>query len=196
MRSMPKWLNMNRVQISLGNIAGVHIWEHRVFEDTRGKLSKVYVTDSPELGGIPFVTFEHFFTFSKLNVFRGLHLQSGVHPSTKIVSLVSGNATDFLLDLRSESSSFGVLQIEEIDETHPKSIFVPTGVAHGYISNSNHTVFSYRYDVAFCQECDSGINPNVIQNYLGIEIESLITSNRDKDLTTDIEVALLAKPHP
>jgi dTDP-4-dehydrorhamnose 3,5-epimerase len=186
---------MTNLNITLGAVNGVHVWQNRVFEDTRGKLSKVYVFDSEELGNTQFQTFEHFFTFSNLNVFRGMHLQCGIHASAKIVSLVYGSATDFLLDLRSESSTFGKIQIEKMSDKSPKSVYIPKGVAHGYVSHADNTIFSYRYEVAFCQVCDSGISPRLIEPYLGIPLSDLILSDRDASMTKEIEEALHSRSH-
>jgi dTDP-4-dehydrorhamnose 3,5-epimerase len=186
---------MTNLVVTPGPVSGVRVWQHKVFEDTRGKLSKVYVFDSEELGNTQFQTFEHFFTFSKLNVFRGMHLQSGIHSSAKIISLVHGSVTDFLLDLRADSSTFGKLQVEKIDDKTPQSVYVPKGVAHGYLSHSDNTIFSYRYEVAFCQECDSGINPKVIELYLGTELEQLILSDRDRALSDSFREAVNIRTH-
>lgn len=186
---------MDKFSVTLGVINGVCVWNHKIFEDTRGKLSKTYVAQSEEFGNLSFQTVEHFFTFSNLNVFRGLHLQSGAHPSNKIVSFVSGSATDFLLDLRFNSATFGVLQIEKLEEHRPKSIFIPEGVAHGYVSNSNDTVISYRYDAAFCQQCDSGINPIVVSRFIEVDFSALILSPRDRNLTVEIEEAVHNRVH-
>ena len=186
---------MTDLVITPGAVSGVHVWQHKVFEDTRGKLSKVYVSDSEELGSTDFQTFEHFFTFSKMSVFRGMHLQSGIHSSAKIVSLVYGSATDYLLDLRAESSTFGKLQIEKMNDKIPQSIYVPKGVAHGFLSHSDNTIFSYRYEVAFCQECDSGINPKVIELYLGVKLELLIVSDRDRGMSNSFREAVNTRTH-
>jgi dTDP-4-dehydrorhamnose 3,5-epimerase len=180
---------MNEFKIRLGEIDGVKIWENRVFEDSRGKLVKSYVENSENFGRLQFQTVEHFFTVSKLNVFRGMHLQSGVHPSSKIVSLVVGSATDFLLDLRTGSKTFGHLQIEELGLEQPKSVFIPSGIAHGYTSNSEGTVFSYRYNSVFCSDCDSGISPKLIERFIGVPISDLIVSERDKELSPSFEFA-------
>ena len=174
---------MTDLIVNPGAVNGVQVWQHKVFKDLRGKLSKAYVFDSDEFGKSQFQTFEIFFTFSKMNVFRGMHLQSGIHPSAKIVSLVQGNATDFLLDLRSESTTFGKVQIEKMTDEAPKSLYIPKGVAHGYISHSDNTIFSYNYETAFCQDCDSGISPKVIEPYIGTELSHLVLSHRDKLLT-------------
>jgi len=186
---------MTNLVVTPGAVNGVHVWQHKIFEDARGQLSKVYVSNSEEFGNLSFRTIEHFFTFSKKNVFRGMHLQSGEHPSNKIVSLVSGSATDFLLDLRTHSSTFGFLQIENLNESIPKSIYIPAGIAHGYISNSNNTIISYRYDVKFCHDCDSGINSSVVSNFFDYSLDELIISSRDRELTVEIEEAIHNRVH-
>lgn len=180
---------MKEFKVQLGEIDGVKIWENRVFQDSRGKLVKSYVENSENFGGLEFQTVEHFFTVSKLNVFRGMHLQSGIHPSSKIVSLVVGSATDFLLDLRVCSKTFGHLKIEELSLEQPKSVFIPSGVAHGYRSNSDGTVFSYRYDSLFCSNCDSGISPKLIELFIGVPLSDLIVSDRDKELSSSFDLA-------
>jgi dTDP-4-dehydrorhamnose 3,5-epimerase len=173
---------MNEFQITPGLISGVKVWNNTVFEDTRGRLSKAYVANSDDYGCLEFNTIEHFFTTSHLNVFRGMHLQSGNHPSSKIVTLVSGKASDYLIDLRPQSKTFGKVQIIDMGEDEPKSIFIPIGVAHGYHSQSEKTIFSYRYDSPFCSSCDSGISPRVISHILDLPIEKMILSPRDLDL--------------
>ena len=181
--------------VSLGRVQGIKIWEHKTFPDNRGRLSKVYALDIPNLGGVAFETFEHFFTYSHINVFRGMHLQAGAHPTSKIISLVSGKATDFLLDIRRDSSTFGNLYIEELEDSNPKSIFIPVGVAHGYISMSESTIISYRQERAFCASCDSGISSNLISDYLPFALSDLVLSDRDANLSSSVENAILGLPH-
>ena len=53
---------MTNLVVTPGAVSGVHVWQHKVFEDLRGKLSKVYVSDSKEFGNLSFLTLEHFFT--------------------------------------------------------------------------------------------------------------------------------------
>ena len=170
--------------VRLGQVDGVQSWKMPVFHDSRGRLFKAYVAG--ELGSfpIPFETYEHFFTESKKNVFRGMHFQQSPHAAKKIVSLVKGRADVFLLDTRVESSTYGVVHKELFDEATPISIFIPTGVALGYLILTEGTTISYRMDVAFCANCDAGIDPEVISRFLQISIDETIRSERDKLLNS------------
>lgn len=150
--------------------------------DMRGRLFKAYTEADKELFPIPFDTYEHFFTESKKNVFRGMHFQGSPHAVSKIVSLVQGKAMDFLFDMRKTSESFGKLQIVNLDEAKPASIFIPTGVAHGYLAQAEKTIISYRMDGPFCGKCDGGFNGDLVTDFLPILLSETIQSVRDIEL--------------
>lgn len=170
------------VKINPGPIDGAFTWELPSFFDVRGKLSKAYTAG--DTGSVPvnFKLIEHFFTFSKRNVFRGLHFQGSPHEVSKIVSIVQGKATDFLLDMRQDSPTFGNLQIRDFDSKNPISIYVPVGVAHGYIALEDNTIVSYKMDGFFCANCDGGISGEIINEYLPIDFADTIRSEKDLKL--------------
>ena len=128
---------------TLGNVKDVHVWEMSTYADLRGRLFKAYSSASKEMFPVPFETYEHFFTESNKNVFRGMHFQGNPHAVSKIISIVLGKVKDFLFDMREESETYGNLQIVDLDATTPASIFIPTGVAHGYLALAEKTIISY-----------------------------------------------------
>lgn len=175
-------MHFSNLNIQLGSIEDLQIWTHQEFFDQRGFLTKTYDNKIAHLGGIPFLTSELFFTTSKENVFRGLHFQSGLHSTSKIVTLLNGHILDFTLDLRTESATFCNLQINEIEGSQGKSIFIPKDVAHGYLVLKNDTRVAYRMQENFCPECDFGLNLRNIIRYIPRNFEELILSDRDNGL--------------
>ena len=172
----------SKIILTLGSIDGVYVSSLPHYPDARGRLFKAYAEGPVPSFPVIFNTFEHFFTESKLNVFRGMHFQGAPHSASKVITIVKGSATDFLIDFRENSPTFGYLQIESLSEIEPTSIYIPKGVAHGYISLSNGTVVSYRQDVAFCRNCDGGFNGEAVEEYLPIDIASTIRSEKDVNL--------------
>ena len=172
----------SRMKIKPGPIEGTHVWQMPNFQDIRGSLKKAYVAGESGSFSVPFQMVEHFFTFSKKNVFRGMHFQGDPHGVSKIVSIVQGKATDFLLDFREDSATYGNLKIQEMNSENPVSIYIPVGVAHGYIALENETIMSYKFDGFFCANCDGGISGEVINNYLPIDFAATIRSERDMNL--------------
>ena len=175
-------IDVNASNPSIGNVQGVQVWSMPTHSDERGRLFKAYTTADSEIFPTPFNTYEHFFTESKKNVFRGMHFQGHPHAVSKIVSIVSGKARDFLFDMRRESETYGNLQILDLDESTPTSILIPTGVAHGYLALAEKTILSYRMDGAFCHSCDGGFSGEIVAGYLPILLEETIRSVRDVKL--------------
>jgi dTDP-4-dehydrorhamnose 3,5-epimerase len=153
-----------------------------VFQDIRGSLKKTYVAGESGSFPVPFQMIEHFFTYSKKNVFRGMHFQGDPHGVSKIVSIVKGSARDFLLDFRVNSETYGNLKIQEMNSDNPVSIYIPHGVAHGYISLEDQTIMSYKFDGLFCANCDAGISGEVINEFLPIDFSTTIRSEKDMNL--------------
>jgi dTDP-4-dehydrorhamnose 3,5-epimerase len=166
----------------IGNVDGVHVWKMPTYPDSRGRLFKASTAINKEFSPVPFETFEHFFTESKKQVFRGMHFQGSPHSVAKIISIVCGKATDFLFDMRKDSLTFGNLQIVELDEKTPASIFVPEGVAHGYIALAEKTIISYRMNGPFCGNCDGGFSGEIVAEFLPMLLSDTIRSPRDCDL--------------
>ena len=172
----------SRIKIKPGPIEGAHIWQMPNFRDIRGSLNKAYVTGESGSFPVPFQMFEHFFTYSKQNVFRGMHFQGEPHGVSKIVSIIQGSALDYLLDFREDSATYGNLKIVEMNSEKPVSIYIPNGVAHGYISLEDETIMSYKFDGFFCANCDGGISGEVINEYLPIDFSDTIRSKKDMNL--------------
>ena len=175
-------IEANPDNLTIGNVKGVHVWSMPNHPDVRGRLFKAYTAADTELFPNPFNTYEHFFTESKKNVFRGMHFQGNPHAVSKIVSLVHGKAIDFLFDMREDSKTFRNLQIVNLDEAEPASIFIPTGVAHGYLALAEKTIISYRMDGPFCGNCDGGFSGNLVAGHLPILLTETTQSIRDSEL--------------
>lgn len=175
--------NTNPIITKIGNVNDVHVWTMPTYPDVRGRLFKAYSSTNIALLPIQFDTYEHFFTESDINVFRGMHFQGKPHSVSKIISIVQGSAIDFLFDMRENSATFRNLQVINLDATTPSSIFIPTGVAHGYLATTEKTIISYRMNGAFCANCDGGFSGELVSHSLPIPFSKTIQSSRDANLT-------------
>lgn len=186
---------MNKYPVKLGSVLDVKQWPNAEYSDERGKLSKVFADSDKKFGDISFNTIEHFFTTSRKNTFRGMHLQWGLHPVSKIVTLIQGSVIDYLLDLRANSKTYGYLQVTEMKNENTLSIFIPPGVAHGYLVLKDETIFSYRQDGVFCSECDTGVNVSMLRDFIDADLSKMILSPRDLALPDALQVDLVIRNH-
>ena len=84
-----------------------------------------------------------YFSLSKKNVIRGLHLQLN-KPQAKLISVMTGKIFDVVLDCRKGSPTFGrhfTINISAKDNT---SLYIPEGFAHGFCSLENNTILYYK----------------------------------------------------
>jgi dTDP-4-dehydrorhamnose 3,5-epimerase-like enzyme len=68
-------VNVDASNPTIGNVKGVQVWSMPTYSDERGRLFKAYTTADSGVFPIPFKTYEHVFSESNKNVFRGMHFQ-------------------------------------------------------------------------------------------------------------------------
>ena len=79
---------------------------------------------------------------SKKNVLRGLHIQTK-NSQGKYVSVIKGKIFDVAVDLRKKSKTFGKFYSCILSEENSKSIFIPEGFAHGFLTLDNENYIIY-----------------------------------------------------
>lgn len=166
-------------------IEGVRQIKLQPFVDKRGLFAKTLDFGMIEGFGMRGVE-EYFFSKSDKFVWRGMHLQTGQQASNRIIYCTNGAVNDFLIDLRKNSPTFlGVLELELNAEDTMDGVFVPAGVAHGFLSMVDYSEVHYISDKSYKSEFDTGVNPFSIpfisKRLAGFQIS---LSERDKKLPT------------
>lgn len=170
------------------NINDVIIIETHQFNDERGLYNKIYEETIFAENGIKSKFTESSDIYSKKGVLRGLHYQNN-YSQAKLIHVLKGVLFDVALDLRRESITFGKFFATKLIDKEHKSIYIPEGFAHGFISLSDETIFSYmcsgKYDPSSCGGIiwnDKELNiPWPLEEY---EIEEIIATNKDKNWPT------------
>lgn len=125
-------------------IADVLILEPKVFGDTRGFFFESF--NSRAFGQatglqVNFVQDNH--SRSARGVLRGLHFQA-VQPQGKLVRVPRGSVFDVAVDIRKTSPSFGQWVGVELSEANQRQLWVPPGLAHGFLVTSDSADFLYK----------------------------------------------------
>ncbi len=125
-------------------IADVFLVEPQVFSDTRGFFFESFNQKQFEttLGRtIQFVQDNH--SRSARHVLRGMHYQIQ-QPQGKLVRVVQGSVFDVAVDLRKSSPSFGCWVGEILSAENKKQLWIPEGLAHGFLVLSDSADFLYK----------------------------------------------------
>ena len=175
------------MKISETKLKGCLILEPQILEDNRGVFFEVF--KKKELSD--FLGYEVDFvqenkSISKKGVLRGLHFQKGDSAQAKLVSVQKGEVVDVIVDIRPDSVTFGEHIKVHLSDVNNKSIFIPKGMAHGFVTLTDNVIFTYLCDNYYDPKMESGIlyNDSDLAIDWGFASSELIVSEKDLILPT------------
>lgn len=125
-------------------IADVLLIEPRVFGDERGFFFESFnerVFREATGVTLPFVQDNH--SKSARGVLRGLHYQTQ-QAQGKLVRVVAGEVFDVAVDIRRDSPTYGRWVGEILSGDNKRQLWVPPGLAHGFLVLSESAEFLYK----------------------------------------------------
>ncbi len=87
-----------------------------------------------------------------------MHYQQPPFECTKVVFVNNGAALDVVLDIRHHSKTYGNYFSVTLSQEDPLALYIPPGLAHGFLSLSNHTVISYLQTKEYNRHADAGVH--------------------------------------
>lgn len=137
-------------------LAGVLIFEPKVFGDQRGFFLETFQTQRYREAGIelPFVQDNH--SRSQQGVLRGLHFQR-IRPQGKLVSVSRGSVYDVAVDINPSSPTCGQFVGVELNEDNHLQLWIPPGYAHGFCVLSDTADFQYKCTDLYYPEDEGGL---------------------------------------
>ena len=156
------------MKVTSTSIADVLILEPRVFGDPRGFfLESFNQRDFDAVTGtdLRFVQDNH--SRSEKGVLRGLHYQLD-QPQGKLVRVVRGAIFDVAIDIRLGSPSFGKWFGLELNESESRQLWVPPGLAHGFLVLSDSADVLYKttdYYAPAMERCIAWNDPTLAINW-------------------------------
>lgn len=161
--------------------------EPKVFLDQRGDFVKTYHAGLFAGFGIAFQPVEEFFSTSHKGVLRGMHFQLSPHDHSKLVYCVRGSVLDVVLDLRKSSSTYGRSVSSILSVVNHHQLFIPSGLAHGFLSLEDNSVMVYKTSTVHAPAHDAGVRWDTLGFDWGVD--NPIVSGRDTAFPSLVEFA-------
>ena len=141
-------------------VIGAHEFTPTVFPDRRG----LFV--APFQGGVftGQTGFRHFpvsqtgHSFSRRGVVRGVHYTDAPPGMATYVYCPRGSVTDFIVDLRVGSPTFGRVEATALNSENFRALYVPVGVGHGYVAHEDDTIVSYLLSGGYAPEHEQAVS--------------------------------------
>lgn len=134
----------SKISITPTELNGVLIIEPKVFGDDRGWFTESFNAQDFSIAtglSVDFVQDNH--SFSRQETLRGLHYQLE-KTQGKLVRVVSGRVFDVAVDLRKGSTTYGKWVGVELSAENHKQLWIPEGLAHGFLVLSPTAEFLYK----------------------------------------------------
>jgi dTDP-4-dehydrorhamnose 3,5-epimerase len=132
------------MKVTATAIADVLVLEPKIFGDDRGFFFESFnarIFAQATGLNVTFVQDNH--SKSARHVLRGLHYQTQ-QAQGKLVRVVSGDVFDVVADVRPESPTYGKWVGEILSAQNQRQMWVPPGLAHGFLVLSENAEFLYK----------------------------------------------------
>lgn len=126
-------------------IEGLLVLEPKVFGDARGFFFESYNRQAFAAAtglDVDFVQDNH--SKSARDVLRGLHFQLAPRAQGKLVRVTQGEVFDVAVDIRKDSPTYGLWHGEILSAENRKQMWIPPGLAHGFLVLSESAEFLYK----------------------------------------------------
>ena len=137
-------------------VAGVHLVEAEPESDERGFFARLYCPQEFAAAGISFSPRQTSLSYNRHRLtLRGLHYTT--EPEAKLVRCTRGRIFDVAVDLRKDSPTFTRWCGFELDAALARSLFIPAGVAHGFLTLVENCDVLYQVDRIYRPGFDAGL---------------------------------------
>ncbi len=147
------------MEVEKTSIDGVLLLKPKVFGDERGYFVETWQQKRyAELGiDLPFVQDNH--SKSTKGILRGLHFQKK-HPQGKLVMVSFGEVFDVAVDIRPNSPTFGKWFGAILSQENQHQLWIPPGLAHGFVVLSDVAHFHYKCTDYYCPGDEGSVRWN------------------------------------
>ena len=159
-------------------------------EDERGFYARAWCRDEFAKHGIVADFVQSNMSFSRSRgTLRGLHYQRAPHQEAKLFRCVSGAIFHVVVDLRPASPTKGQWFGVELSAENHRMLFMPEGLASGFISLLDNTTINYSVTSDYHPESEGGVRYD--DPAFGIDWPIPVQTISDKDMNwppfTDIQ---------
>jgi len=148
-------------------------------DDERGRFVKTIHDETFKQHGLEYQFTESFFSVNNANVIRGMHFQSPPFDHVKLVYVVVGRILDVVVDLRSNSETYGKYFKIELSAENHSALYIGKGFAHGFLAAEENSIVEYHTTTSQNRQSEGGL----LFNSFGFEwpVVNPIVSKRDSE---------------
>jgi dTDP-4-dehydrorhamnose 3,5-epimerase len=139
-------------------LRGAYIVDMTLMEDERGFFARSFCAEEFTKRGMAAHLRQCSVSFNaRKGTLRGLHFQAAPHDEEKLVRCTGGALFDVMVDLRPESPTYRQWFGIELTAANHRSLYIPKGFAHGFITLADDTEVLYMISVPYAPGFAKGL---------------------------------------
>lgn len=164
-------------------IPGAYLIEPETYKDERGFFTTIwYQRNFPRKFLVPAMKQCNVIYSHGYGTLRGLHLQLPPFAEAKLLRCIRGAMYNVILDLRAGSPTFLRWYGVELNDENYTSLFVPFGLAYGFLTLYDETEVFYQTSEAYAPESIMGVRWNDPRFNIRWPGEVRMISSKDKNI--------------
>jgi len=161
-------------------IPGAWLIDIKPIHDSRGFFAMTWLPDELTRRGLNPALAQCNLAFNtRRGTLRGMHFQQAPHAQAKIIRVTSGRLLDVIIDLRQDSPTFRHWDAVELTAENRRMLYMPEGIAHGYITLADDTEALYFASAPWARQAESGVRWNDPAFGIAWPMAPLVISDKD-----------------
>jgi len=163
------------------NVPGCYLIKNEIHNDLRGKLVESWkLSDINKIPGWEYFNpVQQNFVESSKNTIRGIHRTKRSYPQFKVLTVNHGIIKDVLVDLRTNSETYGSYSEVILEAKNFETLLIGEGIGHAFQTLTIKSLVTYSFSAQYSPENEITINP--LDSELGITWDiPLILSDKDR----------------
>ena len=141
-------------------IEGAWVYTPRVHSDDRGSFAETYRgAEFAEDLGYRLDVAQVNCSVSRRGVIRGIHYADVPPGQAKYVTCAAGAILDVIVDLRTDSPTFGQWESVLLDAATRRAVFIAEGLGHAFTALSDGATALYLCSTAYAPGREHGVHP-------------------------------------
>jgi dTDP-4-dehydrorhamnose 3,5-epimerase len=142
-------------------LSGAYVVDMQLLPDERGFFARSYCADEFAAYGLGPELRQCSVSYNaRTGTLRGMHYQSAPHEEHKLVRCTAGAIFDVIVDIRPASPTYRRWFGAELTAANRRSLFIPPGFAHGFMSLTDDAEVYYMISVAHAPKFSRGLRWN------------------------------------
>lgn len=181
-RRVYRGTNNGMLELTALEIEGAWRIDARPHVDERGSFTRHWCAKTFAAYGLPTEVLQVSQSYNKRRgTLRGMHFQHAPHSECKWVRCTRGRVYDVLLDLRPDRGSFGRWVAVELEASAATQVFIPAGVAHGFLTLTDDAMVHYSITAEYEPTAAGGVRWNDPAFAIHWPFEPSVISDRDAE---------------